>query len=134
MNTAPIPRLDAIALVVADLAASLAFYRRLGVAVPDVAGTAPHAEARLPGGLRLMWDTHETARSLDPAWTPPPPGTHTGLAFACTDAAHVDAVYADLTAAGHTGQRAPWDADWGQRYAVVQDPDGRGVDLFAPLT
>ncbi|MFJ5676778.1 VOC family protein [Streptomyces sp. NPDC093097] len=133
MSTRPAPRLDAIGLVVADMAASLAFYRRLGLAVPDGCDTAPHAEAPLPGGLRLMWDTHETARTLDPRWAPPPAGTPTGLAFACADPAHVDAVYAELTAAGHTGQKAPWDADWGQRYAVVQDPDGRGVDLFAPL-
>ncbi|CAM5247607.1 hypothetical protein SCALM49S_03160 [Streptomyces californicus] len=27
----------------------------------------------------------------------------------------------------------PWDATWGQRYAVVLDPDGCGVSLFAPL-
>jgi uncharacterized glyoxalase superfamily protein PhnB len=27
----------------------------------------------------------------------------------------------------------PWDAFWGQRYAVVHDPDGNGVDLFCPL-
>ncbi|GGW85781.1 VOC family protein [Streptomyces noursei] len=134
MNTPPVvPRLDAIGLVVADMAASLAFYRRLGLTVPDGSDTAPHAEARLPGGLRLMWDTHETARSLDPDWTPLPAGAPTGLAFACADAAHVDAVYTDLTAAGYRGGKAPWDADWGQRYAVVQDPDGHGVDLFAPL-
>lgn len=27
----------------------------------------------------------------------------------------------------------PFDAPWGQRYATVLDPDGNGVDLFAPL-
>ncbi len=26
-----------------------------------------------------------------------------------------------------------WDAFWGQRYAILHDPDGNGVDLFAPL-
>ncbi|MCK7624014.1 VOC family protein [Streptomyces sp. RS10V-4] len=133
MSTVPVPRLDAIGLVTADLAASLAFYRLLGLTVPDGAENAPHAEAPLPGGLRLMWDTHETARALDPGWTPPAPGGHTGLAFRCPDPAAVDALYEALTAAGHKGAKAPWDADWGQRYAVVQDPDGQGVDLFAPL-
>ncbi|MGB5655838.1 MAG: glyoxalase, partial [Acidimicrobiia bacterium] len=29
--------------------------------------------------------------------------------------------------------RAPFDAFWGQRYATVLDPDGNGVDLFAPI-
>ena len=26
----------------------------------------------------------------------------------------------------------PWDAFWGQRYAVLHDPDGHQVDLYAP--
>ncbi|MEV5593113.1 VOC family protein [Streptomyces sp. NPDC052496] len=127
------PRLAAIGIVVADMAASLAFYRRLGLAVPAEADTAPHAEATLPGGLRLMWDTHDVARSIDPGWTPPSGGTPTGLAFECAGPEGVDKVYAELTAAGYAGDKAPWDAPWGQRYAVVLDPDGHGVDLFAAL-
>jgi uncharacterized glyoxalase superfamily protein PhnB len=55
------------------------------------------------------------------------------LAFACADPAEVDRVYAELTTAGYEGHKQPWDAFWGQRYAVVHDPDGNGVDLFAPL-
>ena len=38
-----------------------------------------------------------------------------------------------LLAAGGRGHLAPWDAFWGQRYAVVLDPDGNVVNLFAPL-
>ncbi|MFI5521577.1 VOC family protein [Streptomyces platensis] len=127
------PRFAALGMVVADMPAALAFYRRLGLDIPADADTAPHAEAPLPGGLRLMWDTHETARAIDPDWTPPQGGTPTGLAFACEGPAEVDKLYAELTDAGYTGEKPPWDAFWGQRYAVVQDPDGHGVDLFAPL-
>ena len=36
-------------------------------------------------------------------------------------------------AAGHRGHLEPFDAFWGQRYATVLDPDGNGVDLYAPL-
>jgi len=36
-----------------------------------------------------------------------------------------------VTEAGYRGQQAPWDAFWGQRYAVVIDPDGNWIDLFA---
>lgn len=132
-TTHPTPHLAAFGMTVADMPAALAFYRRLGLDIPAEADTAPHAEAVLPGGLRLMWDTHETARAIDPDWTPPPSGTPTGLAFACADPAEVDRVYADLTAAGHHGEKPPWNAFWGQRYAVVQDPEGHGIDLFAPL-
>jgi catechol 2,3-dioxygenase-like lactoylglutathione lyase family enzyme len=131
MSTAP--RFDLIGLVVRDVAASLAFYRRLGVPVPEGAEDAPHAEATLPGGLRLAWDTVEVVRSFDPAWSEPGGGHRIALAFQCADPAEVDRVYAELVAAGHPGHLEPWDAVWGQRYAVVHDPDGNAVDLFAPL-
>ncbi|MGP3984943.1 VOC family protein [Streptomyces sp. KR80] len=127
------PRIDLIGLVVSDMAASLAFYRRLGLDVPADADSQPHVEAALPGGLRMAWDTVETIRSFDPEWTAPQGGRRIDLAFACDDPADVDRVYGELTGAGYTGHREPWDAFWGMRYAVVLDPDGNGVDLFARL-
>ncbi|MER7124689.1 VOC family protein [Streptomyces goshikiensis] len=126
------PRLDMIGLVVSDMAASLAFYRRLGIDVPAGAESEPHVEASLPGGLRIGWDTEEVVRSFDPSWARPADGGRVGLAFLCGSPAEVDAVYSELTGAGHTGHLAPWDAFWGQRYAVVLDPDGCEVSLFAP--
>ncbi|MFE9840200.1 VOC family protein [Streptomyces goshikiensis] len=128
------PRLDMIGmigLVVSDMAASLAFYRRLGIDVPAGAESEPHVEASLPGGLRIGWDTEEVVRSFDPSWARPADGGRVGLAFLCGSPAEVDAVYTELTGAGHTGHLAPWDAFWGQRYAVVLDPDGCEVSLFA---
>jgi uncharacterized glyoxalase superfamily protein PhnB len=32
---------------------------------------------------------------------------------------------------GFTGFKPPWDAFWGQRYAILEDPDGNHVSLFA---
>jgi uncharacterized glyoxalase superfamily protein PhnB len=125
--------MDAIGIVVADMSRALAFYRRLGLEIPPEAEAEDHAEAMLPGGLRLMWDTEESVRSFDPNWTAPTGSPRIGLAFACDGAEDVDRLYAELTEAGHAGQRAPWDAFWGQRYATVGDPDGNGVDLFAWL-
>ncbi|MFF2525238.1 VOC family protein [Streptomyces liangshanensis] len=125
------PRLDATSLVVSDLAASLAFYRLLGLDIPAGADTPPHVEVLLPGGTRLLWDTEDTVRSFDPGFTAPKAGGRIGLAFLCDSPAEVDATYAALTAAGHRGHLEPWDAVWGQRYAVVLDPDGCEVSLFA---
>ncbi|MFD7095887.1 VOC family protein [Streptomyces xanthophaeus] len=126
------PRLDVIGLVVSDMAASLAFYRRLGLDVPAGADDQPHVEAVLPGGLRVAWDTEETIRSFDPSFTPPTGDGRLGLAFLCDSPAEVDALYAELTGAGYLGHLKPWDAFWGQRYAVILDPDGCEVSLFAP--
>jgi catechol 2,3-dioxygenase-like lactoylglutathione lyase family enzyme len=125
------PTFNAIGLAVADMATSLAFYRRLGLDFPAGADHEPHTEAVVAGGIRLMWDTHDSLQSFDPGYRPAPPGG--GWAFLCADAAEVDSVHADLVAAGHTSVNAPWDAPWGQRYAQVEDPDGNVVDLFAWL-
>ena len=125
--------LSALGIVVADMGKSLAFYRRLGLDIPESGDAEPHVEYQLPGGLRLLFDTVGTVQSFDPDWTAPQGSARTGLAFECADAAEVDAAYADLVAAGYHSHLAPWDAFWGQRYAAVHDPDGNGVDLFAPL-
>jgi catechol 2,3-dioxygenase-like lactoylglutathione lyase family enzyme len=127
------PRPSALGIVVADMAASLAFYRRLGLVLPPDADGQPHVEADL-GGFRLLWDTHDTIRSFDPSWTPPAGGGHAmALAFECDGPAEVDALHNALVAEGHRSHLAPWDAFWGQRYATVVDPDGNTVDLFAAL-
>jgi catechol 2,3-dioxygenase-like lactoylglutathione lyase family enzyme len=127
------PRLDMVGLHVRDMAASLAFYRRLGLEVPEGAESQPHVEATLPGGLRVGWDTHEVMRSFDPDWRPAEGGTSFSLAFLVDAPAEVDELYAELTGDGYDGHLAPWDAFWGQRYAILKDPDGNDVALFAPL-
>ena len=60
-------------------------------------------------------------------------GQRVTLAFKCDSPAEVDALYQQIVQQGYEGHREPWDAFWGQRYAVVADPDGTLVDLFAPL-
>ncbi len=66
-------RLTVIEFVVADMATSLAFYRLLGLDLPDPATVAgePHVQADLGGGLQIAFDTEETVRSFHPGWTRP---------------------------------------------------------------
>ena len=125
-------RLDVIGMVVEDMGRSLAFYRQLGLDLPQEADQQPHVEAALPGGLRLLWDTVETIRSFDPDWQPPSGGHRIGLAFRVDTPAEVDSTYDKLVSLGYKGHKAPWDAFWGQRYATVHDPDGNAIDLFCP--
>lgn len=125
------PRFDALGILVTDLAETIAFYRLLGLEFPDEAEGEGHIEATLPGGARLMLDTEEIARSFDPNFVAPTGRGRIGLAFLCDSPAEVDATYAAVTAAGHTGYLPPFDAPWGQRYATVHDPSGNSVDLFA---
>lgn len=122
---------DLLGIVVEDMAASLAFYRLLGLEIPAEADGEQHVEVTLPGGFRLAWDTLALIQSIDPE-RPSPVGHRMGLAFKCAAPAEVDALYQRVLNAGYAGHKAPWDAFWGQRYAVVVDPDGNLVDLFAP--
>jgi catechol 2,3-dioxygenase-like lactoylglutathione lyase family enzyme len=125
------PKFACIGIVVSDMARSLAFYRRLGIDLPAEADGQPHVEAELPGGHKLLFDTEDTIKSFDESWTPPSGGHRLSLAFACDSPGEVDATHDALVAAGSPSHLPPWDAFWGQRYAVVLDPDGNHVELFA---
>jgi catechol 2,3-dioxygenase-like lactoylglutathione lyase family enzyme len=127
------PTFDFIGMVVADLPATLDFYRRLGLDIPAGAESEPHVEVTLPGGMRLAFDPVSTMHAFNPGWTAPTGSYRISLAFACADPAEVDHWYGELTGAGYRGHLAPFDAFWGQRYAVLLDPDGNGVDLYAAL-
>jgi catechol 2,3-dioxygenase-like lactoylglutathione lyase family enzyme len=129
------PRLDVVGVIVSDMAASIAFYRRLGVKFPEPADPEGHGhvEAVLEGGIRFALDTEETIRSFDPDWSAPSGGHRMAVAFLCESPSAVDQTYAALVDGGARPYKAPWDAFWGQRYAQLRDPDGNGVDLYAEL-
>jgi len=125
-----VPALAAIGIVSKDLKESVRFYRLLGLQFPEPDGD--HVEATLPSGIRLMLDTLELIKQLDPDWTEPR-GHRIGLAFECSSPGDVDASYVRVTQARFRSKKEPWDAFWGQRYAQVIDPDDNVVDLFAQL-
>jgi catechol 2,3-dioxygenase-like lactoylglutathione lyase family enzyme len=125
------PQLNAIGIVTSDMARSIRFYRLLGLDVPETPDEG-HVDTFLPNGVRFMLDSEDTVRSFRPDWTRET-GNQLGLAFECESASEVDDVYARMVEAGFEGEKEPWDAFWGQRYAQLRDPDGVGVDLYASL-
>ena len=122
-----------IGIVTSDMAASLAFYRALGITVPAGSDDAPHVEAKLGDGTVIAWDSVDVIRGFDAGYTVPTGGHRIALAFDQGTVSAVDDIYARLVEAGYEGRTKPWDAPWGQRYATVLDPDGNSVDLFAAL-
>jgi uncharacterized glyoxalase superfamily protein PhnB len=115
-----------------DVQRSLDFYRLLGLPVPE--SDESHVAVELPGGNTLSFDTEETIAGMHPGWTPPSSSdSRVALALGVSSPAEVDALFEKVTAAGHAGPLAPYDAPWGMRYATVADPDGNWVDLFALL-
>jgi uncharacterized glyoxalase superfamily protein PhnB len=124
-----VPQLNAFGIVVRDMAETIRFYRLLDVDLPETPGEG-HVEATLPNGVRLMLDAEEVVRSFRPDWTRET-GNQLGLAFECATADEVDAAFAGVVAAGFEGEKEPWDAVWGQRYAQLRDPNGVPIDLYA---
>jgi catechol 2,3-dioxygenase-like lactoylglutathione lyase family enzyme len=126
------PAFNLVSIVVKDMEASVAFYRRLGLEIPDAdpAWDDVHRSAKMPDGIGLDLDTVDFAPKWDKGW-PGGPGVVLGFHAGSRDA--VDRIYADLTAAGYKGQQPPWDAFWGARYAVVEDPDGNAVGLMSDI-
>lgn len=123
---------DMVGMVVKDMASALRFYRTLGLAISEGQDAEPFVEVITPNGYRLSWNAESMVKEIDPTWTEPV-GQRVSLAFKCDSPAEVDATYRRLMDAGYSTHMEPWDAFWGQRYAIVDDPDGNHVDLFAPL-
>jgi uncharacterized glyoxalase superfamily protein PhnB len=134
-NTPPI--LNQINIVARDFDASVAFYRCLGLEIPDRAGAGDlgirHAAVKLQNGLLLGFDNHNLAGTYNAAWRRPEGSARAVIGFSLSTPQDVDRMYAKLTAAGHQGRQTPYDAFWGARYAIVADPDGNDVGLMGPI-
>jgi catechol 2,3-dioxygenase-like lactoylglutathione lyase family enzyme len=131
------PVFDQVNLVVADMDASLAFYRQLGLTIPDAGEWPPgsgarHADATMPNGVHLELDNHEMVGIWYPGWHDEGGGSRGVINFSLGTRDAVDALYTDLTGAGYPGRHSPHDAFWGSRYAIVRDPDGNDVGLMSP--
>ncbi len=127
--------LQQLNLVSADVAASIAFYRRLGLTAREgpPEWRAHHVALELPGGgLELEIDSVAFARRWDQGWRGAP-GGGVVIGFGVATRDEVDRLCGELARAGHRIQQPPWDAFWGARYAVVEDPDGNPVGLMSPV-
>lgn len=128
------PDLRMTNLIVSDMAASVDFYRRLGVAVLEgEAATGAHVQLRMPSGFSLELDTAESVAWWHAGWRADPGSVAVVVCFALPSIEAVDATYADLTGAGYVGRQPPFDAFWGARWAIVADPDGNDIGLMGPI-
>jgi len=125
--------LGVVGLFVADLAASLVFYRPLGLAIPLEADTGSGAfRLSLPTGQILFWETYAYTRRDFPDYRPAVGDRKVALEFGFATPADLDATYQRLLGAGAPRYFPP--TQWGNvRYAVMVDPDGNQVSLRHPL-
>ena len=123
--------LDAIGVASRDIRESKRFYQILGVDLAEQGGP-DHYEGMTPSGVRIMVDSFDLMKKINPAWQEPV-GCGVILCFKMDSPGKVNEMFAKFRDAGFKSVKDPWDAFWGQRYASVSDPDGNQVDLFAPL-
>ena len=131
------PTLNQLNIVSSNPEASIAFYRRLGLDIPDRqvwrTATGVHHVSAEDAGIDFDLDSTAFAQRWNSGWR----GRKdlagrvvVGLHVASRE--EVDRLYGEMTAAGHRGLQEPCDAFWGARYAIVEDPDGIAVGLMSP--
>jgi uncharacterized glyoxalase superfamily protein PhnB len=125
--------LDQLNIVVRDMDAAVDFYRLLGIEIPDTLPEwqAHHRTAEIGGEVDLDLDSAAFATQWNAGWPAPRSGVVVGFRVATRE--DVDDLYKELTDAGHVGQQRPYDAFWGARYAIVEDPSGNAVGLMSPV-
>jgi catechol 2,3-dioxygenase-like lactoylglutathione lyase family enzyme len=136
------PILDQINLVSADLDASVAFYRRLGVDIPTAAvwrtaSGGHHANAVGQAGkhgIHLDLDSTAFAQCWNGGWK----GRadlrgRVVVGFRVAERGDVDNLFRDMIAAGYRGLHEPCDGFWGARDAIIEDPDGVAVCVMSPI-
>jgi uncharacterized glyoxalase superfamily protein PhnB len=126
------PVLEQVNVVVGDMAAAVAFYRLLGLEVqePEAPWDRHHRAVSVGEARHFDLDSSDFASHWNAGWARGDTGAVIGFRVSSRDA--VDELYERLTAAGHPGQQPPYDAFWGARYAVVQDPAGNAVGIMSP--
>jgi catechol 2,3-dioxygenase-like lactoylglutathione lyase family enzyme len=137
------PILNQLNIVSVNLEASIAFYRHLGVDIADervwrTATGAHHASTATDEsaqGIAVDLDSAVFAAIWNTGWR----GRHdlpgrVVVGFGVASRHEVDRLYGAMTAAGYRGLQSPYDAFWGARYAVIEDPDGLAVGLMSPVS
>lgn len=87
-------------LIVRDLQRSLAFYRRLGIPIPDQV-RGDNFRMKLATGQIFFWDTETLTRSYDPGWKPSTGSRRVVLEFGFATRPAVDAKYTEMVGAGY---------------------------------
>ena len=125
-------KLNAVGVNSKNLQNSIEFYKLLGFEFPELKAEDQHIES-IPnnGSIKLMIDSAELAKQI--IGEDPKPGNHSSFAVEYDSPQEVNSVAKNITDAGFKVVNEPWDAFWGQRYCIVEDPDGYKVDLYAAL-
>lgn len=128
-----------INVLVADMRATIDFYRLLELEVPDPyqwpAGTGAEHVDDMPGvnGCHLAFDNYPMAQIWNPPFEAGRPLGNVVIGLMVDTREDVDRLYSKAKTAGYEVGQEPYDAFFGSRYAIVIDPDGNQVGLKSPI-
>jgi catechol 2,3-dioxygenase-like lactoylglutathione lyase family enzyme len=125
----PRPRFGMVALLVADLPRSIAFYRHLGVEFPADAEERPAVQVPIGGDHQLVLTTRFA--KLIPGYEVQSGLARIVLEFFVDDDVSVDRTYAELVDAGYGARRPPFRTDFGAYICMIDDPDENVVLVTA---
>jgi catechol 2,3-dioxygenase-like lactoylglutathione lyase family enzyme len=115
-----IESISAVTLATHDMARAVRFYRTLGLEIVHGGDKATFTSLRAgPNYLNLV------AQPAERNWS-----WWGRVIFYHSD---VDALYARVLAAGYRPDAAPRDAEWGERFFHLTDPDGHELSFAWPL-
>ena len=125
-------------LFVADMDATVAFYRLLGLDVADPydwpeGSGAQHVDVHFGGDFYIAFDNHPMARIWNPSFEPDRGGGNAVVGLMVAERDDVDRLCDTMEAAGYEVAVQPYDAFFGSRYAIVIDPDGNQVGIKSPI-
>ena len=124
--------ISAVGVASSDMKKTAEFYGILGFDFSNADLTQDHVEPVTPeGSTRLMIDSNQMIKDI--FGEEPVQGNHSTFAIEYSTVEELNNVADKLTKAGYVFKKEPWDAFWGQRYAIIADPDGCLVDLYARL-
>lgn len=121
-------KLDMVGIIVKNMEKAVQFYELLGF---TPIGDQTQAYVELTNqGVRISLNTREMITSIY-GFEPDNKGEKIELAFLCDTPDEVDDIAEKMSSVGYTIFKTPWDAFWGQRYAIIEDPDGNLLSIFA---
>ena len=113
--------ISAVTLATHDMARAVRFYRILGFAV-------------VHGGEDTAFTSFRAGRGFLNLIAQPLARTWTWWVRVIFYHSNVDALHATVIAAGYRPDTAPRDAEWGERFFHLTDPDGHQLSFAWPLT
>ena len=126
-----------LGLIVRDMPAALAFYRCLGLAIPEGSEEQAHVEIKMGNGLTFFLDSKpgrwdpQFGRELEARDEAAGSQYPLLLEFYLGQADALNAKYQELMDHGYQGFREPYATSFGMVFAMVKDPDGNTVLLSA---